>query len=163
MLEQVIRLCKGVNRSTQLADDNEEVPNLQGKTYLAFKLTQQEWLKLELIQDVLQHNTAQEPANAQQTFSATREPTVWCTIPVLKYLQETWESMAGTSKFDSLSTSIQSGLDNLRKWYRKTNDTDVYFICLALDPNYKVAYAKAKWASQDFADGVKRLKDVYLV
>ncbi|KAG1798503.1 uncharacterized protein HD556DRAFT_1305965 [Suillus plorans] len=130
MLEQVIRLRKGVNRFTQLADDSKEVPNLQGKTYSAFKLTQQEWAKLELIRDVLQHYTAQEPANAQQTFSATREPTVWCTIPVLEYLQETWEHMAGTSTFDVLSASVTSGLDNLAKWYCKTNDTDVYFICL---------------------------------
>lgn len=45
---------KGVNRFMQLADDSEEVPNSQGKTYLAFKLTQQEWAKLELIRDVLQ-------------------------------------------------------------------------------------------------------------
>jgi hypothetical protein len=30
----------------------------------------------------------------------------------------------------------------------------------ALDPNYKVAYAKAKWASQDFNDGMRWLKDV---
>ncbi|KAG2749565.1 hypothetical protein P692DRAFT_20731536, partial [Suillus brevipes Sb2] len=117
---------QGINRFTQLADDSEEVPNLQGKTYSAFKLTQHEWLKLELIRDVLQ----------------------------------TWESMAGTSKFDSLSTSITSGLDNVSKWYRKTNNTDVYFVCLALDPNYKVAYAKAKWASQDFDDGMRRLEDV---
>jgi hypothetical protein len=120
-----------INRFTQLADDSEEVPNLQGKTYSAFKLTQHKWLKLELIQDVLQvssfnclftfpinkHNTTQEPTNTQQTFSATREPIVWCTIPILEYLQETWESMAGTSKFDSLSTSITSSLDNVSKWY----------------------------------------------
>ncbi|KAG0694567.1 hypothetical protein DFH29DRAFT_1006219 [Suillus ampliporus] len=108
--------------SRSSADDSEEVPNLQGKTYSAFKITQQEWLKLELIRDMLQ-----EPANAQQTFSATWEPTVWHTIPVLEYLQETWESMAGTSKFDSL-----------------LHPSYVYFICLALDPNYKVAYARAK-------------------
>ncbi|KAG2741172.1 hypothetical protein P692DRAFT_20677048, partial [Suillus brevipes Sb2] len=87
-----------VNRFTQLADDSDEVPNLQGKTYSAFKLTQQEWSKLELIRDVLQ--------------------------------VKTWERMAGTSTFDVLSASVTSGLDNLAKWYRKTNDTDVYFICL---------------------------------
>lgn len=74
----------------------------------------------------------QEPADAQQTFSATLEPTVWRTIPVLEYLQETWENMAGSSTFDSLSACIMSGLDNLRKWYRKTDDTDVYFICLVM-------------------------------
>jgi hypothetical protein len=29
----------------------------------------------------------------------------------------------------------------------------------ALNPNYKVTYAKAKWASQDFADGVKQCRN----
>ncbi|KAG2343535.1 hypothetical protein BDR05DRAFT_884438, partial [Suillus weaverae] len=109
---ELLKWVRTLNRFTQLADDSDEVPNLQGKTYSAFKLTQQEWSKLELIRDVLQ------------------------------------------------VTSVTSGLDNLAKWYHKTNDTDVYFICLALNPNYKVAYAKVKWASQDFADGVKWLKDV---
>ena len=89
--------------------------------------------------------------------------------------------MAQSSTFNSLSVSITSGLANLRKWYRKTNDTDVYFICLgtcrqcrihmvvstwsdnyfcaALDPNYKVAYAKAKWEPKDFDGGMKRLEN----
>jgi hypothetical protein len=34
-------------------------------------------------------------------------------------------------------------------------------ICAAaLDPNYKVAYANAKWAASDFRDGMKRLENV---
>jgi hypothetical protein len=73
-----------------------------------------------------------EPAEAQQSFSATREPTVWRTIPVLEYLQETLQNMAGSSKFSSLSTAIEAGIENLRKWYGKTDDTDVYFICLGM-------------------------------
>ena len=73
-----------------------------------------------------------EPANAQQSFSATCEPTVWRTIPVLEYLQETWQNMARSSKFDSLTWAIDAGLDNLCKWYRKVDDTDVYFICLGM-------------------------------
>lgn len=87
--------------------------------------------------------------------------------------------MADASKFDALSTAINSGLDNLRKWYRKADGTDVYFICLgayyvvlcwyhssrcftslALDPNYKVAYAKDKWTPRHFNDGMKRLQSV---
>jgi hypothetical protein len=38
-------------------------------------------------------------------------------FPVLEYLQETWEHMAGTSTFNILSASVTSGLDNLAKWY----------------------------------------------
>ena len=45
--------CQGVNRFMQLADDSDEVPDLQKKTYSAFKLTAQEWSSMELIRDVL--------------------------------------------------------------------------------------------------------------
>jgi len=73
-----------------------------------------------------------EPAGAQQSFSATREPTVWCTIPVLEYLQETWQNMAVSPRFDGVELAIDAGLNNLRKWYRKTDDTNAYFICLGM-------------------------------
>ena len=38
----------------QLADKSEEVPNLKNKSYQAFKLSSQEWEKMELMWDVLQ-------------------------------------------------------------------------------------------------------------
>ncbi|KAG1747754.1 uncharacterized protein EDB91DRAFT_1079481 [Suillus paluster] len=124
------------------------VPDLQGKSYMAFKLTAQDWTKIELMKDVLQ-----EPANAQQTFSATHEPTVWRTIPVLEFLQETWENMAESLKFSSVSSSIHLGINNLHKWYCKVDNTDTYFICLVLDPTYKLAYAKDKWEARYYNAG----------
>ncbi|KAG2337502.1 hypothetical protein BDR05DRAFT_843877, partial [Suillus weaverae] len=105
---------KGVNRFIQLADDSDEVPNLQGKTYGVFKLSAAEWTKLKLMHDVLQ--------------------------------------------FNDFSNAIQSGLDNLHKWYHKIDESNVYFICLVLDPNYKVAYVKSKWEHDDFNAGMKCLK-----
>lgn len=132
-----------MNRFIQLADDSDEVPNLQGKSYGTFKLSAEEWKNLELMHDVLQVRASslmslifinllhyQEPANAQQSFSATREPTVWRAIPVLEFLQQTWQNMAGSSKFADFATAIDCGIDNLRKWYHKIDETDVYFICL---------------------------------
>jgi len=74
----------------------------------------------------------QEPSNAQQTLSATSEPTVWRTIPILEFLQERWGDMAASPKFMDISSSITAGLENLRKWYGKTDDTDAYFICLGM-------------------------------
>jgi hypothetical protein len=42
----------------QLADESEEVPDLKNKSYQAFKLSSQEWEKIELMRDVLQlHET----------------------------------------------------------------------------------------------------------
>ncbi|KAG2745541.1 hypothetical protein P692DRAFT_201719975, partial [Suillus brevipes Sb2] len=108
---------QGVNRFIQLADDSDEVPNLQGKSYRAFKLSAEEWKKLELIHDVLQ--------------------------------------------FDEFSSAINSGLNNIRKWYYKIDKTDVYFVCLALNPNYKVAYAKGKWEPHDFDEGMRSSQKVF--
>lgn len=71
-----------------------------------------------------------EPSEAHQSFSSSQDPTVWRTIPVLEYLQENWGNMAKHSRFSEISHAIRSGLENLGKWYRKTNDTDAYFICL---------------------------------
>ena len=67
---------------------------------------------------------------AQQSFSTMQEPAVWRTIPVLEFLQQTWDSMANTSRFHELADAIHGGLENLHKWYNKTDDTDAYFICL---------------------------------
>lgn len=120
-------ICQGINRFIQLADESDEVPNLKGKLYADFRLSAPEWAELELMREVLQ-----EPADAQQSFSATREPTVWRTIPVLECLQETLQNMAGASKFNRFSTAIEAGVINLRKWYGKTDDTDAYFICLGM-------------------------------
>ncbi|KAG1805825.1 uncharacterized protein BJ212DRAFT_1486171 [Suillus subaureus] len=143
----------------QLADDSDEVPKLQGgKLYMGFQLSPQEWKDLELMYDVLQ-----EPADAQQTFLVTHKPTVWRTIPVLEFLQEMWQTMANSSKFSSVSMAIEAGVNNLQKWYHKTDDTSIYFICLALDPNYKVAYTKVKWDPDHFDEGMMCFNKVCLL
>ncbi|KAG2125864.1 hypothetical protein BD769DRAFT_1668676 [Suillus cothurnatus] len=69
--------------------------------------------------------------------------------------------MAGSSNFADFSTAIDSGIDNLHKWYHKINETDVYFICLMLDPNYKIAYAKSRWEPHDFKKGMRRLQIIF--
>jgi hypothetical protein len=33
-------------------------------------------------------------------------------------------------RFAEIAPAIRAGLDNLEKWYRKTEKTDAYFICL---------------------------------
>jgi hypothetical protein len=128
----------------QLADDSDKVPDLQRKSYADFRLNRKEWERLELMHEVLQVSTScysahsaheltfcvQEPANAQQSFSSSKDPTVWRTIPVLEFMQEAWENMAVLKKFEDVREAIEAGLANIRKWYRKVDDTDAYFICL---------------------------------
>ncbi len=68
---------------------------------------------------------------AQQSFSTSQDPAVWWTIPILEFLQQVWGTMVNALKFYELSDAINSSLENLHKWYHKTNDTDTYFICLS--------------------------------
>lgn len=54
MLGTNMLATQGINRFTALADESEEVPDLQGKDYATFKLSPAEWHKMELMKDVLQ-------------------------------------------------------------------------------------------------------------
>ncbi|KAK7036845.1 hypothetical protein R3P38DRAFT_2770914 [Favolaschia claudopus] len=91
----------------------------------------------------------------------SRFPTVWRTLPLLEAMAETWRNMADTERFADMRESILAGLDNLEKWYGKTDDTDVYFICLALDPNIKTAYTQESWDSEAHEEGLAKLESVY--
>lgn len=75
--------------------------------------------------------TCQEPSNVQQTFSRERTPTVWCIIPCLEFFIKRWESMAGQPTFRDVKDAIVEGIQNLKKWYHKVDNTSAtYFICL---------------------------------
>ena len=67
-----------------------------------------------------------------QTFSSLHDPTVWRTIPVLEFLIKTWENMAALPRFDKVREALIEGLDNLAKWYKKTDDSTAYFISLGM-------------------------------
>ena len=67
-----------------------------------------------------------------QTFSSSYDPTVWCTIPILKFLIKTWENMAATARYSIVHDALIEGLNNLAKWYKKTDDSMAYFICLGM-------------------------------
>ncbi|KAG2047315.1 hypothetical protein BDR06DRAFT_1031466 [Suillus hirtellus] len=58
--------------------------------------------------------------------------------------------MADDEKFSSIADALQAGLENLGKWSWKTDEMNMYFICLALDPNYKLKYAQAQWDADAF-------------
>ncbi|KAG2336033.1 hypothetical protein BDR05DRAFT_897307, partial [Suillus weaverae] len=68
--------------------------------------------------------------------------------------------MQDVLQFNGVANAILLGLENICKWYCKTDDTDMYFVCLALDPNYKLAYAKDKWDMQYFEDGMAHLENI---
>ncbi|KDQ54243.1 hypothetical protein JAAARDRAFT_135765, partial [Jaapia argillacea MUCL 33604] len=64
-------------------------------------------------------------------------------------------------KFLTIKPSLQAGLDNLGKWYRKTDNSDAYFICLdfeMLNPSIKMAYFVDKWDAKWVEAGKKSLE-----
>ncbi|KAG2039592.1 hypothetical protein BDR03DRAFT_980807 [Suillus americanus] len=98
-LTRLLLLQKGVNRFVRLADNSDEVPNLQKKQYSDFKLSQSDWFQLLLL-----HKVLQEPANATQSFSCSKDPTV-C-----------WQNLVADDKFLSVADALHAGLENLGKW-----------------------------------------------
>ncbi|KIM78165.1 hypothetical protein PILCRDRAFT_11388 [Piloderma croceum F 1598] len=119
-----------------------------------------------------------EPAEAHQSFLSSSSPTVWRTIPILEYLQETWSSMELSPQFAEIAPAIRASLNNLKKWYRKTEKTDAYssvlvcigfpckathvvIILLVLDPSVKLTYAEDKWDDDATQDGMACLKAVF--
>lgn len=68
--------------------------------------------------------------------------------------------MAALPRFSQVRDAILKGLNNVAKWYDKTKATNAYFICLALDPNVKVAYSEHQWDTESFKIGLKDLEQV---
>lgn len=93
------------------------------------------------ISDCIAHQFVdQEPAKIQQSFSSARFPTVWRTLPLLEFLQQSRRNMAAIDGFADMKDSMNCGWENLEKWCRKANDTDVYFICLGTIVSFTFNY-----------------------
>ena len=43
---------------------------------------------------------------------------------------KTWENMVAKGQFEIVHDALTEGLNNLAKWYKKTDDSAAYFICL---------------------------------
>ncbi|EDR05966.1 uncharacterized protein LACBIDRAFT_329145 [Laccaria bicolor S238N-H82] len=131
-------LQNAVDQFVLLADDSKSVLDLQGKSYSDFCLSKRDWKNIKLVHEILW-----EPANAQQSFSSTKIPTVFRTILILKFLQQSWENMSKVTKFAEMESALDKGLENLRKWY------------------HKLAYTEDKWDMDFFNAGVQRLKELF--
>ena len=69
----------------------------------------------------------------QQTFSSERTPTVWRIIPSLEFLIKRWDSMVKQPRYRDVREAINEGIQSLKKWYRKVDNTSAaYFICLGM-------------------------------
>ena len=82
------------------------------------------------------------------------------TLPTLELMQEKWEALLESPKHQPVHEGIERGLDNLHKWYRKTDDTDIYFIALVLDPGIKLEYFNTHWEKDYLKKGIQNLEQV---
>ncbi|PSS37546.1 hypothetical protein PHLCEN_2v622, partial [Hermanssonia centrifuga] len=145
-----------INKFCLVADVSKQVPKLRNKNYSDFAISNAEWEQLRLIHEVLD-----EPRAAQAAFSSEKYSTVWRTIPTLECLQERWEIMVKEPKFAKISFAIEAGLEKLRKWYKAVDDSDMYFICLALDPTYKIEYTKQNWDNHHHQNGMVAFRKTF--
>jgi hypothetical protein len=49
---------------------------------------------------------------------------------VLKLLSQSWEDLGDDLDYETLAAPLQAGLANLGKWYRRTDESDAYFIIM---------------------------------
>lgn len=170
LITRLLDVRQACTKFTLLADEDDKVPKLKPpKTYSMFKLTEREWKLLMLIREVLKvrHSCfsayisiltqVKEPATACQTFSHATRPTVYRAFPVIEFMQQKWEVMAKTSKYAQVAPALEAGLHNLNKWYKVLDESDMYFICLVLDPRVKMAYFKTHWEKKYLDVGIDRL------
>ncbi|KIJ51774.1 hypothetical protein M422DRAFT_244123 [Sphaerobolus stellatus SS14] len=139
-----------------LADDSDQVPKLRKKRYINFKLSRAEWTMIELMQEVLA-----EPFSATQSFSNAGQPSLSFGLLTLEYLQYVWENFVKLPKFKLVKVALEAGLKNLNKWYKCTDNSNAYFICLVLDLSSKLAYVEEHWDHKWLKLGKIQLETVF--
>jgi hypothetical protein len=97
---------------------------------------------------------------ACQSFSSATHPTIARTFPTLELMQEKWEKLLESPKHEPMYEGLNRGLDNLRKWYRLGDNTDIYFVSLVLDPGIKMEYFNTHWEKKYVERGKRNLEKI---
>lgn len=61
-------------------------------------------------------------------LSANKTPIIHKVFPLLEKVQSDWESRSNNPAYELVKPALEAGLQNMSKWYRKTDDTSIYFI-----------------------------------
>ena len=67
-------------------------------------------------------------ADTHGELSANTTPMCHKVFPLLEQLQTEWETLCDDDKYFPVKHALDAGLKNMAKWYRKTDDTSIYFI-----------------------------------
>lgn len=154
-------LCqrKAINAFCLRADSNCGTPPLQsdGKAWSDYRLTEPEWRIIELA-----YNCLKVIAEMHGELSAFKTPTIHKVFPLLEKLQSDWEDLLNDDEYEPVHHAIETGLKNVQKWYKETNDTSMYFISHVLDPTRKRRYLDVAWEPEWIERGMKRLRAIFL-
>lgn len=129
------------------ADDSDDVPRVDKAqpTYSSYKLSEDEWDLLALIQQVLavvivpfsviililtDIDVRQAAAEVQEAFSAEYYPTIWRVLPLYEDFIAKWKDFAADLKMFQLWSAIEAGLESLKKYYNKTDDSPVHIVSM---------------------------------
>ena len=96
---------------------------------------------------------------------------------MLELLMSEWEELIDNPEYEPVREGLQAGVMLLEKYYRRTDDTDVYFIAhgkiieyyllfiwyiydmlLVLDPVLKLQYLNVAWDKKYLTAGVESFK-----
>lgn len=92
---------------------------------------------------------------------------------MLELLMSEWEDRLEKEEYEPVHGALHAGIELLEKYYRRADDTDVYFIahgttrttistvshvCLVLDPVLKLGYLEAAWDQEYLDKGMECFK-----
>ena len=133
---------QAINIFCVLADENEDIPPLaNSKNWSNFKLAGAEWQLIQLAYNCLVVRSdivtfplcfhlcwSQILASVHGELSAEKMPTCHKVFLLLEKIQMEWEDLCDNPQYHPVQDAIQAGLDIMEKWYRKTDDTSIYFV-----------------------------------
>lgn len=98
--------------------------------------------------------------------------------PLLRWLQSKWEGLCDDPSYAPVKHALEAGLKNMKKWYKKTDETSIYFISHGkyvisqllslltntyrpvLDPRYKLSYLNAAGGPEWVAKGMATMRKI---
>ncbi|KAF9460583.1 ribonuclease H-like domain-containing protein, partial [Collybia nuda] len=103
---------------------------------------------------------------AQHAFSASKKTTLHLAIPALESLHKAWSTHANLDKYAFFQAALEGAAEKVNKYYKKTNNTDAYIFCLALDPRMKKSHLLKHWLEElqgEAMDHVEKIEPCLIV
>ncbi|KAF5365840.1 hypothetical protein D9757_012805 [Collybiopsis confluens] len=116
-------------------------PNLQKRRKIdSLQLQDDEWICLGYFITLLTYAD-----NAQQAFSAEKEPSLYIGIPALEALHRAWSTRSTRSKYSPFRTALEAGVSKVEEYYEKITDNQAYIISMLLHLEEKTQHFKKHW------------------